>query len=95
MNYWCFLSICLLIIIMSLFMMYRNFRVHEFRMRLLAEEDKFIRGDVNQRWKGKFIRFESLPSYDSMLLHFWKPLSSYEREFPLNKFYKEVLPFEL
>lgn len=84
-------SIIALLIIMLLityFLVYRNFKVYNFRVRLLHEESNYLQehlAEINLN-NGIFRRFKALPSYDSMMFKFWIPFKKYTRD--LSEFYK-------
>ena len=77
------LVVLLMVLALCFWELRRNTQVLKFRLRLLDEE--FVSG--KGRRYGGFKRFDSLPSYNRMLLEFWKPLSSYEK--PLSDYYND------
>jgi len=62
---------------------YRTEQVHNFAMRLVDEEGEWRSTHAVTHWQqleGKdFLRFNSLPSENKMILRFWLPLSYWER----------------
>jgi hypothetical protein len=75
------LGVCFATMVFCIYMLRRNFQVRDLRTELLYEERAYPNCDYR--------RYDSLPSYDSMLLHFWKPLSSYRKDLPpLSTIYK-------
>ena len=76
------------VLCLSLALLFRNNGVFKLRMKFLEEEGLFIRQDIMNRWKGSYLRMDTMPSYERMFLTFWKPLSHYAKEYPLTRFYK-------
>ncbi len=66
--------------------LFRNKEVCDFRRRMLYEESAFLQKQISEH-KGydRFRRFDDLPSYNRMVVEFWKPIVSYEK--PLNDYY--------
>jgi hypothetical protein len=90
MELWRIIVVCICgsITIFSITMLIRNQLVFKFRMKLLEEEDKFIRQRIlNGKDSGELKRHRSLPSYNTMLWSFFTPLKKYHK--PLSDFYKD------
>ena len=67
----------------------RNVRVYKLRTRLLREELAWLSTHTHPSGKS-FARYESLPSYCTMVLSIWKPLRAYEEALkPLESYYSE------
>lgn len=73
---------CLLV---AIALLWRNHAVYNYRMTSLDEESAFVREDIMRRFKGSHLRHDALPSYDHMVLTFWRPLRFWHR--PLRDFY--------
>jgi len=76
--------VCLLFIV-SLLIMIRNALVFLLSHRLLAEESLWLHMHYaemveGRRQYGVFERHRRLPSYNAMMLMFWKSTGSFERE---------------
>ena len=74
-----------LILIVSVLMTIRSHLVFLLRHRLLAEEEIWLtmhrnEMDEGRRKWGLFERYRRLPSYNDMMLMFWKSTGSFERE---------------
>lgn len=100
-----FISITIVILVMCMVLFVRNFRVYNFRRKLLDEEsewvsrrthnelEKFLDGhyehekEIITKFDG-FHRFNNLESYNKMLFKFWKPLSNFVENKPLEDYYK-------
>lgn len=66
-------------------MMLRSHVVFLLRTRLLSEESIWLQlhrdeMDEGRRQYGLFERYRRLPSYNAMMLMFWKSTGSFERE---------------
>ena len=70
---------CTLCVLFFVLMLIRANIVGRFRVKMLDEESEWLREDVN-RWKGRFLRYESLPSYTRIMLMIWKPIHQFEKE---------------
>ena len=78
-----------LAIIVNILMLIRNNQVYDLRQELSHEEFVWVIAQPD-KFTGypTFLRYSSLPSYNSMLLHFWKPVSSYREALsPLESYY--------
>ena len=82
--------------IFTLVMLIRNRMVFRLRSRLLEEEGDWLRQhraelrEGRRRW-GIFERYRRLPSYDAMVLKFWRTPSSFEWEIgSVEQYYPEV-----
>jgi hypothetical protein len=79
-----------LLILFSIYMLGRNEIVSKLRVKLLEEEADWAKSHL-ALWatKSSLPRYESLPSYQSMFWHFWKPVYSYEKGLkPIEEYYK-------
>ena len=73
------------VLIASLLMMIRNHVVFLLSSRLLTEEGIWIQMHSAEMGEGRrqyglFERYRRLPSYNAMMLKFWKSMGSFERE---------------
>lgn len=79
------LILCLLFILL---MLWRNGCVSAFLTCMLREEGEYLnrRIEAGKGYDG-YRRYNSLPTYDHLLYHFWHRLSFWEK--PLSDYYKE------
>ena len=75
-------------LILVIWLMIRNKLVHSFYIRLITEEYDFMVSHASYMVENnvEWLRRNSLPSYNKMLLSIWMPLRKYEK--PLSDFYK-------
>jgi hypothetical protein len=67
----------------------RNMALPDMLIRLSHEEKEWLDQHPNC-FKGKFKRFDTLPTYGRILLTLWKPLKEFEAELkPIEEYYKE------
>lgn len=91
-----FCSLATVTLIVGILILIRNKMVYRLRSRLLAEEGDWLRGHLaemsdGRRQGGVYERYKCLPSYDAMVLRFWRTPSSFEREIgPVEQYYPEV-----
>ena len=77
--------------ILLIYLIFRTNDAHKFRMKLLDEECEWTNANI-QLWAKKmtFGRFDSLPSFNRMVLVFWVPLSHYKRNLkPIEEYYDQ------
>jgi len=79
------LLVACLLFLVSLLVSIRSHLVFLLRHRLLAEEEVWLHMHSaemadGRRQYGLFERYRRLPSYNAMLLMFWKSTGSFERE---------------
>lgn len=92
MNLWVTVPFCVLIALSILFLI-RTSMVSRLRERLLNEESDWYKDhhdelrDGRRQW-GIYERNRRLPSFDVMVLKFWRTMSSFERELgPIEQYY--------
>jgi len=76
--------VCLLLFV-SLLVTIRSHSVFLLRTKLLEEESIWLRMHHDEMYEGRrqygvFERYRHLPSYNAMMLMFWKSMGSFERE---------------
>lgn len=71
----------LAVMIASMMLLFRNGRVYRYRVRLLHRVSAAARRDIGEglEWEWRYDMLESV-SYESMVLKFWRPLSSFYDE---------------
>ena len=82
----------ILILICILFLI-RNTQVYRMRTKLLKEESDWLKEHIPTLVEKGWIfrtheRYDRLPSYDKMLLMFWKRMGSFEKDLnPIQDYY--------
>lgn len=72
------LGVCMLGMIFSLFILWRNTRVFTCKLWMLNEAHNRCLENNTTKF---FDIYNSMPSYASMVYHFWIPLNRYKREY--------------
>ncbi len=84
-----FIIFSIFFIVLSL----RNISVYSLRSELIFEEYEWRNNHASYFVNGKyqeFMRYHALPSYDKMLLSFWKSVKSYKTDLkPIEKYYED------
>jgi hypothetical protein len=75
------LGICCILLFHSIFMLYRNKKVFNYKMKLLDKVSSLAQKDslADREWKWRYEVFTSV-SYNEMLYKFWKPLDSFYKD---------------
>lgn len=68
-----------LLVVVSLYMLYRNFRVYRYRTRIRNLVFDKRPGEPPLAWMDRLKYYETV-SYDDMMKKFWKPVNSFYDE---------------
>jgi len=79
------LFVACLLLFVSLLVTIRSHSVFLLRTKLLEEESIWLTMHRDERYEGRrqygvFERYRHLPSYNAMMLMFWKSMGSFERK---------------
>jgi len=72
--------IAFVLFVIGIYIFVRSEYVYRFRRRMSREEAQWLANHPDSSKGSGFGRYDSLPSYDRMMVEFWKPLSYYERD---------------
>jgi hypothetical protein len=76
---------CIVGIAAGVGMLYRNLCVYHYRLDILDQVSALTLADMQlgQDWEWRYEMFNTDPSYEAMLLQFWRPLDSFYKDSPM------------
>ena len=89
---WIFIVVSLRILLFGLFLcLIRNNQVFTFRTTLSNQESEYLEHHMELFAHHKrFVKYSSLPSYETMVLKFWIPVNKFGSQQTFDEIYKEV-----